>query len=77
MILKEFEYFNKRLNKYTKFEEYEEDINIFYQFYMEKCPDFENKKLIILEFLTKDLRESAKHFINEVTRESNFVVESG
>jgi hypothetical protein len=67
LILKEFKFFEKRRAEYKSFDDFEEDIDLFYSFYMEKCPDFENRKLIILEFLTKVLKENAKHFISQVT----------
>lgn len=50
-------------SEYRSFEELIDDIELFYAFYIENCPDYAGKKLIILEFLTKALKDAAREFI--------------
>lgn len=71
LILKEFKFFEKKRAEYKTFEEFEDDVDLFYAFYMDSCPDFDNRKLIILEFLTKILRETAKFFVQRDLTEAS------
>lgn len=52
-IQTEFLTIDKKLknNEYNIFQDYERDVNLFQQFYMENAPKSVNKDMIILEFL--------------------------
>lgn len=65
-INEEFKYIeNKIKNKdYDKFDDFQNELIIFKDFYIDNIPDYPNKKIIILEFIIKKLIEGVKQLFN-------------
>ena len=60
-----------KMGEYNSFSEYERDIRLFYNYFMENGPRTTNRQANILEFLQKALTEGGNYFSRLLTQESD------
>ena len=62
-----------KMGEYRTFNEYEKDIKIFYNYFIDTGPRFTNRNTIILEFLHRALSEGASLFVRMIGSESDMI----
>lgn len=54
------------MNEYKSFSEYEKDLKLFYNYFMDNGPKTVNKIMIILDYLEKAAMEGGNHFYKTI-----------
>lgn len=55
-----------KLNEYKTFSDYEKDLKLFYNYFMDNGPKTVNKMMIILDYLEKAALEGGNHFYKTI-----------
>ena len=61
------------MNEYRSFQEYDRDLKLFFNYFMENGPKTVNKQMIILDFLEKAAVEGGSHFYHTMKMENEMV----